>query len=85
MNEPCQACQSEISTDAFRCPECGYEPRDKGSGVTTAFLALTVLFVAVGFVFGYGILSLIVGGVAYLFISNSSSNRKRRKPTTYSP
>ena len=38
---PCEKCKSEISIDATKCPECGYEP--SAVGIDGAGLVIAVL------------------------------------------
>lgn len=49
---PCQKCKSDISVEAMKCPECGYEPRTKGrpnfASALGGFLTATVVGAVVG-------------------------------------
>lgn len=61
----CEKCDSEISLEADKCPQCGYEPASSGilGGILTwismmvfglfAFLTLIVWIVAIGTDFGF--------------------------------
>jgi hypothetical protein len=74
----CQKCKSEISTEADRCPECGYEPAAKG-GTTRwwmMFLGGLLTMTVIGAIIG--IPMILVGYYA-------TRKARGRKPTTYSP
>lgn len=40
----CKKCQTEISREAIKCPNCGYEPQNTGKRRRQAFNVLGVIF-----------------------------------------
>ena len=49
----CGKCASEISVEADRCPECGYEPSDSG-------IISSILFFAAFLVFGFSAFMILI-------------------------
>ena len=45
---PCQKCRETISTDAHRCPNCGYDPSGENSLQRTVTLVLGALLCFTG-------------------------------------
>lgn len=50
---PCRKCQTRISTDATRCPQCGYDP-------TPGLLATAALLLVFGPWAGFGLIFAVV-------------------------
>ena len=44
---PCEQCNSQISTDAMKCPECRYEPASGIGAAIVGILALSVMLLSV--------------------------------------
>jgi hypothetical protein len=74
----CQKCASTISTEATRCPECGYEPSAQGARARwwLIFLGALLTMTVVGAVIG---IPMIVLG----WLGNRAT--AGRKPTTHAP
>jgi RNA polymerase subunit RPABC4/transcription elongation factor Spt4 len=62
---PCQKCESQISTKADRCPQCGYEPSSEGI-LGTIFNLISFLWVGISAI-------LYIIAFAALFLGNSSA------------
>lgn len=93
----CHKCKSEISPEAERCPECGYEPSNIGAvSQIIGFLALlgfsfcmlivviTPILIADSLALSSGITSFAVFGIGALFtglILYSLYLRTKLKPT----
>lgn len=56
---PCVKCQSEISTAAERCPQCGYDPASEGRTARKTrmtvgfFLTATIILAPIGLPMAY--------------------------------
>jgi len=76
--EQCKKCVEEISTDATKCPQCGYEPKTEGY-----YGRLTMMLV------GFALTATIIGallGLPLLYLGYKSQKKHEdMKPTTESP
>lgn len=78
MAEPCLKCNESISTEAMRCPECGYEPRNRGKWGR-------VIGVLVGFVLTMTGIGAIIGLPMLWYLYKAQQRAKERLPTVDEP
>lgn len=58
---PCQKCDSKISTNADKCPQCGFEPAS--NGILGSLLALICIpWMGIGLLFYLGAIAALVTG-----------------------
>lgn len=66
---PCRRCDSQISVEVERCPECGYEPGRSLISKLTAMLSVPVLAVSLlgvgvtGYALVTGTMSILTAGI----------------------
>jgi len=79
VEKPCLKCQTEISALAEKCPQCGYEPSDKGelAGQVMIVFGVIACLTFVGAIIG---IPLILTG-AYMIKHKESGKR----PTNTAP
>ncbi len=74
----CGKCVSEISVEADRCPECGYEPR------TDNKLGQTILLI-IGVILTLTVVGAIIGLPLIYFSLKARKYAETQKPTTTTP
>jgi len=74
----CQKCATDISTDADRCPACGYEPGTDGQ------LARTVGFIIAGLLC-ITVIGAVIGVPLAIGLWKLETTVKERTPTSYAP
>lgn len=60
----CNKCDSEISVNAERCPECGYEP---GAGSTLGTILGSIGILIGGPIVAFGVLMLVIIPILMIF------------------
>jgi predicted nucleic acid-binding Zn ribbon protein len=63
----CKRCGSEVDTGANACPECNYNPKEKGLRVAMAFfMAVVVLMTITMLIPRFGGVFVLLAGLAFL-------------------
>lgn len=82
---PCTACGAEISTEIYRCPECGHHPQIEGWKRRTGLVLAAMVAVIVSGLVNPGLLILafplaFITGAVVMWLEIKA---KRRRPTTH--